>query len=89
MKKSKSFHIDTQIGGGTLEISEKSDGGYSASYHGLSGCAHEKKHGHETPLAANVDFTCDDVSYDNLITKCRVEIEKRDSEILDFNPIER
>jgi hypothetical protein len=86
MTKFKSFHVETKIGNGDLDIFVKSRGEYFANYNGLSGLAHEIKLGSET-LAANVDFKFEDSSYDNLIVKCRAEIEKRDSAILCFDPI--
>lgn len=86
MKKIKSFRVDTKIGNGTLDIFEKNEGGYFAEFHGLSGLAHVKSVG-ATPLAANIDFTFGDTSYNDIIEKCRSEIETRDSEILNFDPI--
>lgn len=87
MKKFKSFDVVTKIGSGELNIVENSAGGYLASYRGMSGLAHVKEHGRDTPNMTKIFFEFKDTSCEDLIEKCRAEIEKRDSEILSFAPV--
>lgn len=83
MNKIRSYHVETEIGSGDLEIFNKDGSGYMAVYHGLSGLAHVKQQGHEM-IATNVDFKISNLNIDNLIDDCRSEIQKRDSIITSF-----
>lgn len=82
MSKFKSYHVETKIGSGQLDIVEKSAGSYFATYHGLSGQPHQITHGCESPVAANIDFQLSGKSYENLIEKCLLKIAELDSEVL-------
>lgn len=84
MRKIKAFRIETKVGGGELIIFEKAKGGYFAHYSGLSGLAHEIRNEQEI-YATNINFTIEDSAYDKLIENCRLEIKRRDSEILSFS----